>query len=72
MWKVGDLVYYSHKNDYPDCMCIHCMRGSDWYGIVTEAWTDEDDTTAIMVDFYTGTYVFRENEKVYLRSVHEL
>tara|TARA_B100000131_G_C17729626_1_gene456283 strand:+ start:155 stop:301 length:147 start_codon:yes stop_codon:yes gene_type:complete len=48
------------------------MRGSDWYGIVTEAWTDEDDTTAIMVDFYTGTYVFRENEKVYLRSVHEL
>ena len=70
--KIGDLVYYSHKNDVPNCSCIHCLRGCDWYGIVTEAWVDEDDSTAIMVDFYTGTFVFRQNERVYLRPINEL
>lgn len=72
MWNVGSLVYYSHKNSFEKCDCIHCLRGSNWYGIITEAWTDEDDTTAIMVDFYAGTFVFRQSEHMYLRTINVL
>lgn len=71
MWKVGDLIYYSHRDEFPDCSCVYCKSQGGSYGIVTEAWCDEDDTIALMVDFETGVAVFRHPDQKYLRLIHE-
>jgi len=71
-WKVGDLVYYSHREEFPDCKCTYCKKEGGSYGIVTEAWCDEDDTTALLIDFHVGVAVFREAEQKYLRAIHGL
>jgi len=69
-WQIGNLVYYSHRKEFPDCKCVYCKNHGGSYGIVTEAWSDEDDTTALLVDFSTGVSVFRESEQKYLSVIH--
>ena len=71
MWKIGDLVYYSHRQEFPECSCTYCKKHGGSYGIITEAWIDEDDTTALIIDFDEGPAVFREPEQKYLRMAHE-
>ncbi len=68
MWKVGDLVYYRRKNCLSNSFVLR--QHDECYGIVTEAWCDEDDTTALIVDFQDGPTVFREPEHKYLRVIY--
>ena len=72
MWNVGDLVYYSHRKDFANCKCAFCKDSGGTYGIITEAWSDEDDTVALLVDFHSGVSVCREPEQKYLSVIYEV
>jgi len=79
MWEIGNLVYYDKESDTNEkksqdsCRCWNCLKGAcTMYGIITESWVDEDDTTAIVVDFHEDTSVFRSANRRCLRVVSAL
>ena len=67
--EIGDLV--AHDLD----RCTHYLchaetkHPSEWVGVVTEKWIDEDDTHAFIIDTDVGPIVFRESSACALNSL---
>lgn len=53
--NIGDLVS-ARACKSKNCYCFLCMHKSSRIGIITEAWTGEDDEICYFVEFDAGEW----------------
>jgi len=60
--SVGDLIQLDRQYCDDICICFFCHHGSTGIGLITDAWTGEDDRQCTIAEFDCGPWTIMSND----------